>query len=400
MWALKYRPKCLDEVLGQVWPKQLIYGALKKRKDDARGWLVSGPWGSGKTTITRILAKAISCLSPLPSGEACQHCISCLSIDNETSLNYTEIDAASAGGKDDIRELIQEAHSAPVGGSKAKTIALDEAHALSKPAQNTLLKTLEDIPPTTHIMLVTTDPDNLLQTIRSRCVPVELESVDRRSVVDHLVKICEIEQVEAEREALELIVNHKYGHVRDALTLTETIALAGAIKVSGVRRHLHLDLEEVVLSFLIHIGKDWSQTAVQLEVATKDYPPQEIWAAIRRVVVGAELFRLATSSSTNSEQMKILVDSFGGHLNTAAEWALDTGERLAVRTEVDVLVGMAILHEKLGGAVSTNTEQKVIRNGQPKRHQNNQAVHERHLAPDEAAKRLGFDAEERKQKQS
>jgi len=142
MWAIKFRPKILDDVLGQEWPKEVIRGALQK-KPEALAWLIVGVWGTGKTTITRILGKSIACSEPTQSGEACQQCQSCKAIEAEASPNYTELDAASTSGADDMRDLIREVYSAPVGDSPKRTVALDEAHMLSRVAQNVLLKTLD-----------------------------------------------------------------------------------------------------------------------------------------------------------------------------------------------------------------------------------------------------------------
>jgi DNA polymerase-3 subunit gamma/tau len=196
MWATKYRPSTLDGVLGQDYVKQVLRGRLQKNTKESHGWMLVGPYGAGKTTILRILAKSLACPTPSPSGEACHKCQSCQAIDADASLNYREIDAASYSKADDIRDLVVEAKLSPTGDSPNRVIALDEAHVMSKTAQNVLLKTLEETPPTTHIILITTDPQNLLPTIKSRCLTLELSPVEKTHVVNHLAQICKLEEIE------------------------------------------------------------------------------------------------------------------------------------------------------------------------------------------------------------
>ena len=374
--------------MGQSHPKKIIRGALRK-KENSHGWLLTGPFGSGKTTIVRIIAKALACHNPSSVGEACQVCPSCLAIDQESSVNYNEIDAASFGSADSIRDLVQEAHVSPVGGSPFRVIALDEAHVMHKVAQTVLLKTLEDPPPFTHFVLLTTDPHKLLETIRSRCVPVELQPVEKREVFQHLKRICGREDVAYEDEALEIIVQQKYGHVRDALTLAETVALAGPLTLENVKHHLHLDLDEKVQK-LLKREMSWEEVIDYAEEMVNDFAPHDIWEAVKRLAVRAELFRLAPSRVMGSDSLRNLVESYGGRLEVVVEWCLGKGQALQVRTISDLVVSLSVLQEQLGTRSEAEGEQKKLNMGIPKAHQKKDSALELQYPPDQFAGMLGF----------
>jgi DNA polymerase III subunit gamma/tau len=398
-WANKYRPKTLNDVIGQDWSKQIIRGALENMRHGhsrARSWLFSGSYGCGKTTLARILGKAFACPSPTPTGEACQVCDSCQAIEEDNSPNYNEIDAASKSGVEDAKKLVQEVYSSPMGNSPYKTIALDEAHGLSKAAQNALLKTIEEPSPTTHFMFLTTDPEKLLYTIRSRCVPVQLEPPPRRLLVEHLARICNLEEVHYEEDALETIVIQKHGHVRDVLTLAETIQLGGSLTLENVRKNLHLDLDDHTAKILAHSGSDWDRTAHELEVLCQDNAPNQVWAAMKRVIPSAALYSVAPSRVPNSGNIQLLVDKFGTRLSTAAKWVLKRENDLMVRTDTDLIVATVLLREQLG-ADTAPTEVKKIRMGEPKskRRINTVSLHTQDTIPrDLFAATLGFNEKE------
>jgi DNA polymerase III subunit gamma/tau len=391
MWALKYRPKSLDEVLGQQYPKQIIRGALKKKR--ASGFLITGPWGSGKTTITRILAKALACTNPLHTGEACLKCDSCIAIDRDATQNYVEFDAASWGSVADIRRIIQDATSAPTGESPFRTIALDESHMLTTQAQNALLKTLEENPEFTVFMLITTDPQRLLPTIASRCIPIALQPVPKTEVCAHLKSICNIEGVSFEDVAIDIIVEETYGHVRDALTLAETISLAGHITVENARKHLNLDLEDQVTKILLLSLTNTEELIEQLDKACQDHAAEQVWKACLRIITNAEMLRLAPNRATHTPQAKELADLYATRLAVAAEWILEKGNGLLVRTLSDLAVALYNLKDQLGVTVQERRDdnKKSVQLGVPKNQQRARIKGmEKTFTPDEFAKGLGF----------
>jgi len=250
-----------------------------------------------------------------------------------------------------------------------------------------LLKTLEDLPPTTHIMLITTDPQKLLGTITSRCIPIELQPVAKGEVVEHLKKICDLEEVDYQIRALEVIVSQKYGHVRDALTLAEVISLAGAISVDNVRKHLHLALDDYAADIVIN-AEDWDNTLDAVDKLTQDYSPEDLWEAAMRVIKQGELYRLAPNREPDSEKVKKLIDLFGARLATASEWVLSTGKTITVRTAADFVIGLSFLRDQLG-VVQTEEKTRAM-HGHSKAHRQQIAVPDQKLTADKFAESIGF----------
>jgi len=363
MWSLKYRPRSLDEVLGQEWPLKIIRGALRKEQIP-NTWLISGPWGAGKTTVGRILGKALTCLNTTSKGESCNQCEMCKGVP-DAAINYREVDAPSFGKADAVRELIQEAQLTPVGGSKFRVILIDEAHTLSQTAQNVLLKTLEEGTGNTIFVLVTTDPQKLLATIKSRSVVVGLEPVEKPLLVELLKKVCEREGVEAEEDAIRLIVNQTHGHARDALTLAEQIALAGPISVEGTKVHLHLDLDEKAAKMLHEAGQDWEEAAEAINIAAQQAPPDALWAAMIRAVVHATAQHQKPEKVAPGKYTRLLIEEYGARLLGVAEWALGPGVKLQVSSEASLLVATSILSQKLGPTGGMAVRRKGKKLGEP-----------------------------------
>ncbi|MBQ9624667.1 MAG: DNA polymerase III subunit gamma/tau, partial [Clostridia bacterium] len=214
-----YRPKTFDEVIGQkhivsVLKNQVITGQI------SHAYLFTGSRGTGKTSIAKIFARAISCPNT-KDGEACLECQLCRDTFNDTSIDVIELDAASNNGIDDIRELRENVKYAPVTG-KYKVYIIDEVHALSGgSAYNALLKTLEEPPANVVFILATTDPQKLPDTIISRCQRYDFERIDKEDIADRLEYICKQEKVEADRNALLSIAEYVNGGLRDAISLLD-----------------------------------------------------------------------------------------------------------------------------------------------------------------------------------
>ncbi len=353
-WAIKYRPHSLSTVLGQEFPIKIIRGALLHEKKP-QTWLLQGPWGAGKTSIARILAKSLVCKTPAPNGEACLLCDQCKYIDEEQSVNYSEVDSASYGHADDMRSLIEEGRLSPVD-APMRVIVLDEAHMLTKQAQAILLKTLEEGIGQTAFILVTTDPEKLLPTIKSRCVRVTLSPVDRATVVEHLKTITQKEEIVAEIEALKIIVEHTYGHIRDALNISQQMSLAGPLTLEVAKKHLNLHIDELAANVIVICGENWAKAVDELESIAQENAPEEIWASMRRSVVQATLVNLNPMKEKLIHAIPILAENYAPRLTSASEWALGAGSLMAIRTTSDLVVALAILREKLGANLKTKVE--------------------------------------------
>lgn len=217
----KYRPSNFNDVVGQEVVVETLKNALKTNKM-SHAYMFSGPRGTGKTTIAKILAKAINCDS-LIDGISCDNCEKCLSIINNESTDIIEIDAASNNGVDEIREIRNKINLVP-SELKYKVYIIDEVHMLSIGAFNALLKTLEEPPAHVIFILATTDPHKVPVTIISRCQCFEFKRINDRLIVERLENICSKENITIQTNVLEKIAKISEGGMRDSLGILDKVS--------------------------------------------------------------------------------------------------------------------------------------------------------------------------------
>ena len=240
--ARKYRPRTFAQMVGQEHVVQALTNALQQQRLH-HAYLFTGTRGIGKTTVSRILAKSLNCTGPDGTGgitaEPCGVCQACTEIDADRYLDYIEMDAASNGGKEEIRDLIERAAYKP-GVGRFKVFMIDEAHQLSKDAFNALLKTLEEPPEYLKFVLATTDPEKVLPTVLSRCLQFNLRPMAPATVREHLARVLTDEGVAFDDGALRLLARAARGSMRDGLSLTDqAIAYGGGrLEEAGVRQML------------------------------------------------------------------------------------------------------------------------------------------------------------------
>jgi len=240
--ARKYRPRSFSQMVGQAHVVQALGNALTSGRLH-HAYLFTGTRGIGKTTVSRILAKSLNCTGPDGSGgvtaQPCGVCQACTEIDADRYIDYIEMDAASNGGKDEIRDLIERAAYKP-SVARYKVFMIDEAHQLTKDAFNALLKTLEEPPDYLKFVLATTDPEKMLPTVLSRCLQFNLRPMAPETVAAHLQQVLAAEGVAADAGAIRLLSRAARGSMRDALSLTDqAIAFgAGSLAEDGVRAML------------------------------------------------------------------------------------------------------------------------------------------------------------------
>ena len=245
--ARKWRPKDFSDTVGQEHVLQALINALESGRLH-HAYLFSGTRGVGKTTIARILAKALNCEKNGVSAHPCGDCSACVEIDEGRFVDLIEVDAASKTKVDDTRDLLDNVQYAPARG-RYKVYLIDEVHMLSKSSFNALLKTLEEPPPHVKFLLATTDPQKLPVTVLSRCLQFNLKRMTPRLISDRLAYICEAEGIETESAALATLARAADGSMRDALSLLDqAIAYCGgAIEESSVARMLGtIDRDHVV----------------------------------------------------------------------------------------------------------------------------------------------------------
>jgi DNA polymerase-3 subunit gamma/tau len=220
--ARKYRPQDFSSVVGQENIVKTLKNAIKNGKL-AQAYLFSGPRGVGKTTCARIFAETINCENITPEIEACNECESCKAFNNNTSLNISELDAASNNSVDDIRNLIEQVRIPPQIG-KYKIYIIDEVHMLSQQAFNAFLKTLEEPPKHAIFILATTEKHKILPTILSRCQIFDFNRIKISDIVGHLENIANKEGIKYEIDALNIIAQKADGGLRDALSIFDQVA--------------------------------------------------------------------------------------------------------------------------------------------------------------------------------
>jgi DNA polymerase-3 subunit gamma/tau len=221
---LKYRPRTFEEVAGQEPITRTLRNALRQGRV-RHAYLFTGPRGTGKTTTARLLAKAVNCSAP-EEQRPCNDCATCTAINEGRLLDLIEIDAASNRGIDEIRDIREKVGFRP-NEARFKVYVLDEAHMLTEPAFNALLKTLEEPPPHVIFTLVTTDPHKIPATITSRCQRFDFKRIPLQAIVDRVATIARQEGIAVEPAALELIAQQGTGALRDAISLLDQLASYG-----------------------------------------------------------------------------------------------------------------------------------------------------------------------------
>ena len=216
--ARKWRPQTFQDLVGQEHVTETLANAIKNNRV-AHAYIFSGARGVGKTTAARILAKALNCVKG-PTPEPCGECDSCKEIAAGTSLDVIEIDAASNRGIDQIRELREMVRYAPAA-SRSKVVLLDEAHMLTSEASNALLKTLEEPPDRVIFVMATTQPEDLVETIRSRSQHFHFRALTFAEISGRLQEIAKKENLTIEPGAMAVIARMAEGSLRDALSLLE-----------------------------------------------------------------------------------------------------------------------------------------------------------------------------------
>ena len=231
--ARKYRPQSFADVIGQEHVTRTLTHALEQQRI-AHGYVFSGHRGIGKTTVARILAMALNCLAKdKPNPQPCGKCDSCVEIRESRSVDVIEIDAATNRGIDEIRELREAARYRPAR-DRYKIYILDEAHQITDAAFNALLKTLEEPPAHVVFMMATTQPEDIPQTIRSRCQHFSFHAVRFDEIVAQLDRIARQEKLQVEADALQLLAQAGDGSMRDALSIMDQAVASSEGRVTAL----------------------------------------------------------------------------------------------------------------------------------------------------------------------
>jgi DNA polymerase III subunit gamma/tau len=290
--ARKWRSQTFDQIVGQELSVKMLKNSLYIGHFFPV-YLFSGQRGCGKTSMARIFAAAINCenlekfkTSPHASVIPCLDCVNCQALKKGRHPDFIEMDAASHTGVDNIRTIIEASTFMPLMGSK-KIYLIDEAHMLSKAAFNAFLKVLEEPPMSVIFILATTDPEKIIETVKSRCFQLFFKPIDVQQLINHLQNICFAESIVHDRAGLELIVKESEGSVRDALNLLEQVRFSSnAVTLLSVSHVLgHVDDRKVFALVKAVLAESPQSVIVALsEMVTGGVDFDFVWKRIIEIV--------------------------------------------------------------------------------------------------------------------
>lgn len=357
----KYRPQTYADVLGQEATVEILRQFVRENRGFHQSYVFCGQHGSGKTTLGRILARALLCESP-NDGEPCDQCSSCRSIlERGVSECFVELDAATKSGKADVTKITEDVAYSTFSG-KRRIYLFDEAHQLSKQALDALLKPMEDTAPGTDdkqliCIFCTTEPSKMRSTIFSRCAPAfVIKAVTPEGIAARLATVCEAEGMAYEFPALVTIAAITECHIRDALKTTEGVAMLGGVTAENVSRYLRLDANDLALDLLLAIGEgDQAKGLTLAERISTEVSPTSAYERLSEACMTAYRVRLGVGSPPaywSKERINAVATTLGDRLLDLAAAFADPPRRPGPMT---LALDVAMLQSRRTVAPSVQT---------------------------------------------
>ena len=323
MWDTKYRPLKFADVLGQDGNVQLLKSRLKNGTAFDTSYIFAGAFGRGKTTLSRIHARAMLCMDLDTSDpEPCNVCDNCTTILEDQPGPFVERDAASQGTIDHIRAIVQELDYVLPNAPKRINL-FDEAHRMSIAAQDVLLKPLEE--KRMVGMFCTTEASKIRGAIRSRCEEYTIRKVTREDVLGRMRMVLKTEGVDCEDDAILTVIDHSGGHVRDVLNKLEMVSQLGPVTLSSVRDYLHLSSVTLYYQLLLSLS-DPSQSLELVDQLCEKVAPEEIGPGLAEAAMNT--YRLAHKahadfSFVDRSLAEQVYSQYGDDVVKYAYWFLD-----------------------------------------------------------------------------
>lgn len=323
MWDIKYRPLKFADVLGQRGAVKVLKGRLIRGTAMDTSYIFSGGHGQGKTTLARILARAILCQNLGEDGEPCNECENCEAILGETSMAFVELDAASQGTIDNIRGIVSDLPFV-IPGAPRRIYLFDEAHRMSRDAQDVLLKPIED--KAMVAILCTTEPEKIRGPIRSRCEEHVIRRITREDILKRMQGALEAEGVQYEDDAILTTIDYCNGHVRDVFNKLEMVAQLGPVSVEAVRANLNLSVVSTFYDILLSLG-DPSRAVELVEQACDRVGPEDVATGLAEAAMNA--YRLAKGMFVefvlmDREKATRVFEVYGDSTTALAQYFLST----------------------------------------------------------------------------
>lgn len=289
MLSKKYRPSTFADLVGQE-ENVLILKHLVKNRDFKLPFLFSGPFGSGKTSASRVLAKAFLCEQLTADIEPCCKCQSCLDFQEDRNVNYSEIDAATNGDVESIRNLREQVSYSAINSSH-KVTNIDEAHTISKAGYNALLKQLEDVQQHHIFMFCTNEPDKMLDTVRSRCQRIHVQNISVSQLEAHVKKVATLESIAIDDDAVSLLSQVTAPHIRDALNTMEFLSYRGKVTKADVEGYFQIGNKNLFLEFLISVQTNLQKAIECLDRMTEEFDIDVIYRRLIDTCLALEASR-------------------------------------------------------------------------------------------------------------
>lgn len=296
--ANKHRPKRFEEVVGQEAEVKVLTTILEKNWIPS-AIMLTGPFGTGKTTLGRLIARALLC-DNREGVEPCGSCNSCIAVDEDNHPGYTELDAASQGLVNDVRAM-KDMIAYRAINDKPRIVCYDEAHMLSVPAQNALLQTIEEGQRNTIFIFATTEAAKMLPTIRSRCVELQMKLLSAGQISKRVVQVAELESIPIQNRAARIIGTYVRGHVRDAIILLEQLSqTAPEVTEELTRSYLRLDKNDAIYMFLTI--RDKKEGVEELERLLCNFAPSELAQLVGEILTSAYKLSIGIDNYTQADK--------------------------------------------------------------------------------------------------